>query len=51
MHALKNRMEALSECQSSKKPLRESKRGKMLLKHGGLNMSLPETPLTQMTVK
>lgn len=44
-------MEALSECQSSKKPLRESKRGKMLLKHGGLNMFLPERPLTQMTVR
>lgn len=51
MHALKNRMEALSEYQSSNKSLRESKRGKRLLKHGGLNMFLPETPLTQMTVK
>ena len=51
MHTLKNRMEVLSECLSSKKFLRESKRRKMQLKHGGLNMFLPETPLTQMTVK
>lgn len=40
----------LSECQSRKKSLRESTQGEMRLKRGGLDLFLPETPLTPMTV-